>query len=130
MGGDGGGDLETSPLCLASFVCLLEVHECWRELKPYVLPIGLSPARRLNVLMRSCFILMSNRGEASGAGTQCWAHSGFALFACAAVPLLRVAAAQTPQAYSSLRGPLCRWHPIQCFQTLLEALSSTPDIER
>lgn len=127
---DGGGDLETSTLCLASFVCLLEVHGSWRELKPYVLPIGLSSARRLNILMRSCFVLLSNRGEASGAGTQCWAHSGFALFACSIVPLLRVAAIQTPQAYRSLHGPLCRWYPPKTFQALLEALCSTPDIER
>jgi len=130
MGGDGGGDLETSPLCLASFVCLLEVHGCWRELKPYVLPIGLSPARRLNILMRSSFVLLSNRGEASGAGTQCWGHSGLALFARSVVPLLSVAAAQTPQAYVSLHGPLCRWHPLRTFQAFLEALCSTPDIER
>ena len=46
--GDGGGDLEVSSLCLAAFVCLLEIHGCWRELRPHVLPIGLSPARRLN----------------------------------------------------------------------------------
>jgi len=148
--GDGGGDLELSPLCLAAYVCLLDLHGCWREVMPHVIPVGLSLARRANVLMRSCHVLVSNRGGPSGiislgdasadstgsagggAGDQdpCWAHRGLALFAEGCAPLLRAAAEQTPHAFSSLSGPLCRWYPACTFQAVLEALVSTPDVER
>merc|ERR1719215_903386 len=50
--GDGGGDLEVSPLCHAAFAYLLEQPNCWREMQPHVLPVVLSPVRRLNVILR------------------------------------------------------------------------------
>jgi len=144
---DGGGDLEVSPLCLAAYVCLSELHGCWRDLQPQVLPVGISAARRVNILMRSCFVLVSNGdvdsnvvslGEAdtsnAGAGAIAkgprWAHRGLALFAACVAPLVQLAAVQTPRAYTSLSGPLCRWYPARCLQALLEALASTPEIER
>jgi len=141
---DGGGDVEVSPLCLAAYVCLLELEGGWRKLRPLVLPIGLSPARRVNILMRSCSVLVANQQHtpevvglnhsepASGSGSSgsCWSHRGFALLATSAAPLLRVASGQTPHAYSSLSGSLCRWYPQRTFQGLLEGLASSPSIER
>uniref|UniRef100_A0A7S4W6C5 Uncharacterized protein n=1 Tax=Alexandrium monilatum TaxID=311494 RepID=A0A7S4W6C5_9DINO len=144
---DGGGDLEVSPLCLAAFVCLLEQHGCWRDLQPQVLPVGISAARRVNILMRSCLVLLANGEAAPGVvsfggddgsrgGTDArakgprWAHRGLALFAASIAPLVGTAAVQTPRAYTVLSGPLCRWYPARCLQAVLEALASTPDIER
>jgi len=140
---DGGGDTEVSPLCLAAYVCLLELEGCWHKLRPMVLPIGLSPARRVNILMRSCSVLVANQQHSpeiiglnhseptsdSGCGGS-WSQRGLALLTTSAAPLLRVAAGQTPHAYASLSGSLCRWYPQRTFQALLEALASASSIER
>lgn len=139
--GDGGGDLEVSSLCLSALVCLLEEPGCC-SMGPQVLPLVLSPARRLNVLMRSCFVLLSNRDEpssvsladpcpmSSGPFAPRWPLRGLDLFARAAGPVLQEAALQTPRAFASLSGPLCRWYPERTFQALLEALASTENLER
>eukprot|EP00445_Apocalathium_hangoei_P021287 CAMPEP_0203912330 /NCGR_PEP_ID=MMETSP0359-20131031/53413_1 /ASSEMBLY_ACC=CAM_ASM_000338 /TAXON_ID=268821 /ORGANISM="Scrippsiella Hangoei, Strain SHTV-5" /LENGTH=769 /DNA_ID=CAMNT_0050838243 /DNA_START=56 /DNA_END=2362 /DNA_ORIENTATION=- len=147
--GDGGGDLEISPLCLSLFVLLTEMPLCWHRLQPQVLPVMLSPARRLNVLMRSCYVLVShtddapdvvdlgeactNTGSGSAGGFAArprWVHRGLELFGRCAGPMLHLAAAHNKKAFQSLSGPLCRWHPQRTFQALLEALASTGDIER
>lgn len=142
---DGGGDMEVSPLCLAAYVYLLELKGCWHKLRPMVLPIALSPARRINVLMRSCSVLVANQqhtpevvginqsepaSDSGSVGGPCWSHRGLALLATSAAPLLQVGAGQTPHAYASLSGSLCRWYPQRTFQALLEALASAPCIER
>jgi len=144
--GDGGGDLELSPLCCAAFLCLHELCGCVRRLFPQSLPTCLSPVRRLNVLMRSCLVLLANKDDASALVTMCtdgkedsgdrankgprWPQRGLVLFAESAFPLMSVVASQTPQAYTSLCNPLCCWYPPRIFQALLEALTSTPDLER
>lgn len=134
-------------MCLSGYVCLLETPGCWHKMKPQVLPIVLSPVRRLNVLMRSCYIMVCNKDDApdyinlgdpspsSGSGSTSsrgsrWAHRGLELFARCAGPMLHVAADQSPKAFMSLSGTLCRWYPQRTFQALLEALASTGDIER
>lgn len=143
--GDGGGDLEVSPLCLAALVSVVELHGCWQMLSPQVPPIGVAAHRRLNLLMRSSFVLLSN-GEGSHAGIvdlaqsggasssqpagPRWSHRGLALFASAIAPLMRLVAAQTPKAFEITSSTLCRWYPQRIFRALLEALTSTPDIER
>lgn len=141
--GDGGGDLELSPLSLAAFLALPELHGRWKELRSQGLPLGFSAARRANAVLRACFVLVSNSeaacdvvslGDASAAAGPAkrprWSHCGLALFANSGAPLLRAAAAQSPQAFASLSGPLCRWHPPRVFRALLEAVASTPDIEQ
>lgn len=52
--GDGGGDLETSPLSLALYVALQE--RAPERLAP--LPLCISPQRRANVLLRSAYVLL------------------------------------------------------------------------
>ncbi|CAE6926730.1 unnamed protein product, partial [Symbiodinium sp. CCMP2456] len=151
--GDGGGDLEISPLSLASFVLLAEHSElgAHSQLMPYVVPLCFSPARRLNILMRSCYVLLSNADAAPGvvnladigsledANTASApsqrsgpAHPqrGLALFSQAAAPLFEVISAQSPKALSTLSGSSCRWHPERTFQKLLETLTSCPNIEQ
>eukprot|EP00435_Cladocopium_sp_Y103_P059249 s406_g21.t1 len=56
--GDGGGDLEISPLSLAIFVLLAE--QVPQQMFPYVLPLCISKLRRVNILMRSCYVLLCN----------------------------------------------------------------------
>eukprot|EP00933_Yihiella_yeosuensis_P081126 TRINITY_DN94675_c0_g1_i1.p1 TRINITY_DN94675_c0_g1~~TRINITY_DN94675_c0_g1_i1.p1 ORF type:complete len:505 (-),score=123.69 TRINITY_DN94675_c0_g1_i1:67-1557(-) len=160
--GDGGGDLEVSPLCLASFVVLAEqgYATAHKRLVPQVLPICLSATRRANILLRTCFVLLSNcdagapgvvnladlsgpvgddpMEAASAAGVDgdssrrspCYAQRGLALFVSQAVPTLQLAAKQSPGAFSALSSPHCRWHPGRTFRKVLESLAATPDIEQ
>lgn len=93
--------------------------------------------------MRSCSVLVANQQHSpeiiglnhseptsdSGCGGS-WSQRGLALLTTSAAPLLRVAAGQTPHAYASLSGSLCRWYPQRTFQALLEALASASSIER
>lgn len=136
---DGGGDLELSPLCVASLMCLPELHD-WCDMQ--VLPLALSPMRRLNALMRCCYVLVSNRsacdvvdvvdpGAAPSSNTSAasWELRGLALFVRCAAPLLRLSASQNPKVYSSL-SDRCRWHPELVFRGLLEALTGTPNLGR
>jgi len=124
---------------------LLEQPDCWRALQPQVLPMILSPARRLNVVMRTCFVLVSNKeglsnvvsigtedeeGQAAKPCAPNWVHRGLELFARVAFPLFSMAAQQSPKAFRSLSGTLCRWYPQRTFQALLEALASTDSIDR
>eukprot|EP00439_Symbiodinium_sp_Y106_P044270 s1661_g5.t1 len=104
---------------------------------PYVVPLCFSPARRLNILMRSCYVLLSNADAAPGVvnladigSLEDWpledantasapshgigpAHPprGLALFSQVAAPLFEVISVQSPKALSSLSGSSCRWHP-------------------
>eukprot|EP00405_Crypthecodinium_cohnii_P059499 CAMPEP_0206634070 /NCGR_PEP_ID=MMETSP0325_2-20121206/69838_1 /ASSEMBLY_ACC=CAM_ASM_000347 /TAXON_ID=2866 /ORGANISM="Crypthecodinium cohnii, Strain Seligo" /LENGTH=740 /DNA_ID=CAMNT_0054159827 /DNA_START=230 /DNA_END=2448 /DNA_ORIENTATION=- len=147
--GDGGGDLELSPLALASFVVLLELPGCWDKLHPQVLPIMLSPARRLNILMRACYILASQTTEASpqvvsigeqdegeeGAGapsrlTPQWRLRAFLLLVTSGLGTIRIAIDQNSEFPRSLSGLHCRWQPVRTFRSMLEALASEPDIDR
>eukprot|EP00928_Gymnodinium_smaydae_P025925 TRINITY_DN20510_c0_g1_i1.p1 TRINITY_DN20510_c0_g1~~TRINITY_DN20510_c0_g1_i1.p1 ORF type:complete len:607 (-),score=117.89 TRINITY_DN20510_c0_g1_i1:46-1632(-) len=156
--GDGGGDLEVAALGVACYACLHELHDCWRLLMPQVLPIGVSAARRANVLLRAASVLIANdvvapqsvsladlgQGAIGDDGkvlskdtansahrrTPKWGLRGFALLSCAAVPTLRIAAAQNSEAYKSPSTSLCRWYPQRALQSYFEALTSTADIDR
>lgn len=140
--GDGGGDLELCALSLSSYLLLLETPGCWERLRPHVLPVVLSPARRLNVVMRSCYVLVANQSDApeavrfgvdadeAVAAAPRWMHRGLMLFASVAAPLLATVAGQCPKAVGGLSGPLCRWHPQRAFRSLLEALAAAGEIDR
>ncbi|CAK9040338.1 Hypothetical protein SCF082_LOCUS23488 [Durusdinium trenchii] len=138
--GDGGGDLETSPLSLAIFVLLAD--QAPEKMLPHGLPLCISRLRRANILLRSSYVLLSNAELApnvvnlgdlkslddpqvlpSAQSNPCWAQRGLRLFA-SSIALLKDAK------LSELRSASCRWYPNLLFRRVLDSLTSTEDIEQ
>merc|ERR1719313_2868189 len=125
--GDGGGDMEISPLCLASWIYVTELHEeAAAACQPHQLPTAISSVRRAGLLMRSVFVLMANCDRGDGTGQ--WPLLGLALFLNRAVPTLQVASVQAPEAFARSSGPLCAWSPAGALRAVVEALTSTQDV--
>eukprot|EP00434_Breviolum_minutum_P021572 symbB.v1.2.019040.t1/scaffold1537.1/size118942/5 len=113
---DGGGDLETSPLSLAMFVLLAE--QVPQKMFPYILPLCISPLRRVNVLMRSCYVLFCNAEVLPNVVNLADLAGG-----------LEDPQVMTPSATSVLPCSRCRWHPKLLFRKFLDSLTSTDDVE-
>lgn len=137
--GDGGGDLEISPLSLAIFVLMAE--QVPQKMFPYVLPLCISKLRRVNVLMRSCYVLLCNAevtpnvvnlGDLAGgledpqvlpaSPSPCYAQRALLVFA-------RSAGLVSGAALAALKSSTCRWHPKLLFRKVLDSLTSTDDVE-
>lgn len=78
--------------------------------------------------MRSVFVLLANCHRPEGGGQ--WPLRGLALFLNRAVPTLQVASLQAPEAFARSSGPLCGWSPAGTLRAVVEALTSTQDVER
>lgn len=138
--GDGGGDLEISPLSLAIFVLMAE--QVPQKMFPYVLPLCISKLRRVNVLMRSCYVLLCNAevtpnvvnlGDLAGgledpqvlpqaSPSPCYAQRALLVFAASATLF-------SGATLAALKSSTCRWHPKLLFRKVLDGLTSTDDVE-